>query len=67
MKWAIVREMIKKACKSVSTSTVVVSPNHLSPTPSTASAIKTPGNTEEDPDDPEPTHERDNQMEYNSD
>jgi hypothetical protein len=67
MKWVVVREMIKKASKSVCTSTVVVFPNHLFPTPSTSSAIKTPRNMEEDPDDPEPTHERDNQMEYNSD
>lgn len=52
--------MIKKAFKSVCKSTVVVTPNHLSPTPSNSSAVKTPGNTEEDPDDAEPNHERDN-------
>jgi hypothetical protein len=67
MEWAVVREMIKKAPKSVCTSTVVVSPNHLSPMPSTSAAIKTPGNTEDEPDDSEPAHERDNRMEYNSD
>jgi len=38
-------------------STVVVRPYHLSPTPSTAIAMKTPDNTEEGPDDPEPADE----------
>jgi hypothetical protein len=39
----------------------------LSPTPSTFSEVKTPENTEEDPDDPEPADEGDIQMEYSSD
>jgi hypothetical protein len=39
----------------------------LSPTPSTASSIKTIENTEEDPDDPEPEYKADIQMEYPSD
>jgi hypothetical protein len=38
----------------VCTSTVVVSPEPLPLTPSTSSAMKTPENKEEDPDDPEP-------------
>jgi hypothetical protein len=67
LKWTVVREMIKKASKSACSSTVVVYPNHLSPNPSTSSAIKTPGNTEKDPDDPEPTIVGDNQMEYTLD
>jgi len=38
----------------------------LSPTPSTSSAMKTPDNTEADPDDPEPADAGDIQMEYSS-
>jgi len=45
---------VQMASKSVSTSTVVVSPDPLSPTPSTSSVVKLPQNTEEYPDDPEP-------------
>ena len=45
--------MFKQVSKSICTSTVVVSPEPLSPTPF-SSAMKTPQNTEEDPDDPEP-------------
>jgi hypothetical protein len=41
----------------------VVSPHPLSPTLSISSAMKTPENTEDDPD-PEPAHEGDIQMEY---
>jgi hypothetical protein len=36
----------------------------LSPTPSTSSAMKTPENTEEDHDNPEPADEGAIQMEY---
>jgi hypothetical protein len=43
----------------------MVAPDPLSPTPSTSSAMKTPENTEEDSNDPEPT-EGDIQMEYTS-
>jgi hypothetical protein len=44
----------------------VVSPDPLSPTPSTSSAVKTPKNTEENPDDPELADEGNIQMEiYN--
>ena len=46
--------MFKKASKSVCTSTVVIYPDPLSPTPFTSSAMKTPENTEEDLDDLEP-------------
>jgi hypothetical protein len=52
---------------SACTLTVVVFPNPLSPAPLTSSAMKTPENTEEDTDDPEPADEGDNQMEYSSD
>jgi hypothetical protein len=49
--------MFKKASKSVCRSTVVVRSNSLSPIPSISSTVKTPENTEEDPDDPEPADE----------
>jgi len=42
--------MLKKAYKGISI--VVVSPDPLSPTPSTSSAMKTQENTKEEPDDP---------------
>jgi hypothetical protein len=58
---------VQKAYKSICTSTVVVSCDHLSLTPSTFPAMKTPQNTEEDPDDPEPADKGDIQMEYSSD
>jgi hypothetical protein len=67
VKQADLRDMFKKASKNVCTSTDVVSPDHMSPTPSTSSVMKTPENTEEDPDDPQTTHEGDIQMEYSSD
>jgi len=44
----------------------VVFPDTLSPTPSTSSAIRTPTNTEEDFDDPEPADKGDIQIEYSS-
>jgi len=59
--------MFKKASKSICTSTVVVFPDPLSPTPSNLSAIKTPENTEEDPNAPQPAAEGDIQMEYSCD
>jgi hypothetical protein len=40
-------------------STVVVSPDPLSPTPSNSLAMKTPENTEENPDKPELGDEED--------
>jgi hypothetical protein len=48
MKRADLRDMFKKASKSVCASTVVVSPDPLSPTPSTSSAMKTSEKAEED-------------------
>jgi hypothetical protein len=39
----------------------------LCPPPSTCSTMKTPWNTEDNPDDPEPANEADTQMEYCSD
>jgi len=41
----------------------MVPPDHLSPTPATSSAMKTPENTEENSDDPEPAAEGTFQME----
>lgn len=55
--------MFKKATKSGCTLTVVLSPDPLSVTASTSAAIKTPVDTEEDPDDPEPADEEDIKME----
>jgi hypothetical protein len=66
MKQAELMDMFKKASRSVCTSTVVVSPHSLSPTPSPSSAMKTPENTEEDSDDCESPDEGDIQMEYSS-
>jgi len=56
--------MFKKASKSACTSITVVSPDHLSTTPSTSSAVNAPENIEEDPDRPKPANEGDIQMEY---
>jgi len=55
-------DMFKTSFKSVCTSTILVFPDPLSPTP-TSSARK----TEEDPDDPKLANERDIQMEYSTD
>jgi hypothetical protein len=44
-----------------------VVPHSSFPTPSTSSAITTPENTEEDPDDTEPAEEGDTHTEYCSD
>jgi hypothetical protein len=57
----------KKPSKTVCTSTAMVSPDPLSLTPSTSSAMKTPENIEGDPDGPEPTDEGYIKMEYSSD
>jgi hypothetical protein len=67
LKQADIRDMFKKASNSACTSTVVVSPDPLSSTPSTFSAINPPENTADDRDDPEPADEGDIQMEYSSD
>jgi hypothetical protein len=53
MKQADLRDMFKKASKSICTLTTVASPDALPPTPSTSSAMKSPESTEEDPDDPD--------------
>jgi len=47
--------------------TVVVSPDPLYPAPSASSATKIPKITGEDPDAPEPTADRNIQIEYCSD
>jgi hypothetical protein len=44
---ADLRDMFRKFSKCLCTSTVMVSPDPLSPTPSISSAVKTPGNTDE--------------------
>jgi hypothetical protein len=59
--------MLKKVSNRGHTSTIVVSPDHLSCGPSTSSATKSPADTEEDPDDPEPADEGDIQMKDSSD
>jgi hypothetical protein len=51
----------------VCTSRVAVPPDYRSPTPSTSSAMKTPGITQEDPEVPGPADEEDIQMEYSYD
>jgi hypothetical protein len=57
---------VQKRLQECLTSTAVVFPDPLHHTVSASSVIKTPGNTEEDPHDPEPADERDIQ-EYSSD
>jgi hypothetical protein len=44
----------------------MVSPDPLSPTPSTSPATNTPENTDEETDDPQPACEGDIQMDYAS-
>jgi hypothetical protein len=51
----------------VCTSTVVVPPDALSPTPLASSAMKTKGNVQEWPYDPEPLDEGDIQVGFSSD
>jgi hypothetical protein len=63
VKQADPRDIFVKISKSVCTSIVVVSPDPLSLTPSSSSAMKTPENTEEDPHNPLLTDEGDTQME----
>lgn len=48
-------------------STVVISPEHFAPMPSSSAAMQTPENTEGDTDNPEPTYEGDIQMKYSCD
>jgi hypothetical protein len=55
--------MFRKASKNVCTSTIVVSPDALSPTSSNSSPMKMPKNTEEDPNGLERADEGDIQTE----
>ena len=80
MKEADIKGMFKKASSSVCISTIVLSPistivlspistivlspDILSPSSSSSSTLKTPENTEEDPDDHEPVDEGDIHIEY---
>jgi len=57
MKQADIRDIFKKASKSVCTLTVVVSSDPWSLASSASSPVKTPENTEEDPHDPEQVDE----------
>ena len=57
--------MFKKATKSICIG--VVPPDPLFPAPSISSPMKTPENTEEDSNDPEPAGEGAFPMEYSSD
>jgi hypothetical protein len=65
MKQADLMDMFKRPPRVPSTIVVFLDP--LSPAASTSSAIKTPANTEENPNDLEPTDAGDIQMEYPSD
>ena len=58
--------MFRKASNSVWKSTVVVLLDPLPLSPSASSSMKTPENTEEDYDDPDPADEGDLQLEYSS-
>jgi len=53
-KQAYLFDMFNEATKNVCTSTILVSPYPLSLTSAQSSALKTPKNTEEDPNDPDP-------------
>jgi hypothetical protein len=63
MKYTDVKGKLKKASSNVCTAIIVVSLDPLSPNLSTSSALKTPENTEVDPDDPEQADEGDNHIE----
>lgn len=65
-KTAVLRDMFKKASKSICTSTIVP-PDPLSPTPKVKTAMKTPENIEEDPDASKPADEGDIQLKCSSD
>jgi hypothetical protein len=54
VKQSYLRDIFKEATKRVCTSTTVASPDPLSPTSSSSSAVKAPESMEEYPDDPEP-------------
>jgi hypothetical protein len=59
--------MFKMASKGACTTIVVICHDPLSPTPSNSLDMKTPGNTKQDRDNPEPEDEGDIPMEYSSD
>jgi hypothetical protein len=50
-------DMFKKTTKSAFTLAVVLPPDSLFPTPYTSSPLKSPENTGEEPDEPEPAGE----------
>jgi len=56
-------DMFPKLWNDIWTRTAMVSPNPLSPSPSTLPTMKTPENIEENPNDPEPTDDGNIQME----
>jgi hypothetical protein len=56
----------QKGLKEFCSSAFVISPDPLSPTPSTSSAMKTPENTARDPDEAQAANNT-FQMEYSSD
>jgi len=66
MKQADLRDMFKMVSKGVSTSTIMVSSDCISPIQSVSSVMKTPDNTEENLDYPESADERDTKMQYSS-
>jgi hypothetical protein len=53
VKQADLGDVFKKTSRSVCMSAVVISPDSLCYTPLTSSAVKTPDNIKQDPDDPE--------------
>ena len=66
MKQADLRDIFKKVSKGVSTSNIMVSSDLMSPIQSVSSVMKTPDNTEENPDDLESADKRDTEMQCSS-
>ena len=66
MKAAVLRDMFKKALRSVCKSTVVETSDSLFAIPSSSSSVKTPENTKQNPDVPD-LSDGDIQTEYSSD
>jgi hypothetical protein len=66
VKQVYLKDMFTKVSRSVCTSTIVLSLDPLSPTPSTSSVMKPAEYAEEDLDDPHTADEGDNQTEYAS-
>jgi hypothetical protein len=56
IKQSDLRDMFRKASRSAHISVTVVSSDPFSSTPSASSAMQTPENTEEEPDDPKPAN-----------